>query len=116
MERDHAAKLLAERRRELERVLATAREQAGGPTGDEELSSYDQHPADQATETVERGQFLSIIETTEASLRDVEEAVKRLDEGKYGVCEVCGEPIPDERLEALPETPFHVEHAPQTPA
>jgi RNA polymerase-binding transcription factor DksA len=114
MERDHAAKLLEERRHDLERVLATAREQAGPAPGEDELSSYDQHPADQATETVEREQFFSIIETTEASLRDVDAAVRRLDEGKYGICEVCGEPVPDERLEALPETPFHVEHAPQT--
>ena len=113
MDQDHARKLLEERRRELDRVLHAAREQA---QPSDELADYDQHPADAATETAERTQFLSIIETTEASLRDLESAVKRLDEGRYGLCEVCGEPIPDDRLEALPETPFHVEHAPQTPA
>ena len=116
MEREQAAGLLEARRRELERVLQAAREQAGPAGGDEELASYDQHPADAATQTAERTQFLSIIETTEASLRDVDQALKRLDEGKYGICEACGEPIPDERLEALPETSYDVEHAPQIPA
>jgi len=111
MDREEAARLLERRRHDLEEIRDSARRQLGVPLEDEELATYDQHPADLATDTVEREQHLSVVEMAEASLRDVERAVKRLDEGSYGICEVCGRPIPDERLRALPETPFCVEHA-----
>ena len=78
-----------------------------------ELSSYDQHQADMGTETFEREKDLSILEQVEAELVDVEHALRRLDEGTYGTCEVCGRAIPDERLEAMPATRFCVEHQAQ---
>ena len=75
-----------------------------------ELSSYDQHQADMGTETFEREKDLSILEQVEAVLADVEHALRRLDDGSYGTCEVCGRTIPDERLEALPATRLCLEH------
>ncbi|MBE0596532.1 MAG: TraR/DksA family transcriptional regulator [Desulfuromonadales bacterium] len=39
----------------------------------------------------------------------IDEALRRLDEGSYGTCERCGEPIPMKRLEVQPFTPFCVE-------
>ena len=69
-----------------------------------ELSSIDQHQADLGTETFEREKDLAIIESIEAELADVEHALRRLDEGNYGICEACGRPIDEERLEALPAT------------
>jgi RNA polymerase-binding transcription factor DksA len=75
-----------------------------------ELSSYDQHQADMGTETFEREKDLSILEQVEAELADVEHALRRLDEGTYGTCEVCGKEIPDERLEAMPATRLCLEH------
>ena len=67
-----------------------------------ELSSVDQHQADMGTETFEREKDLSILESVESELADVEHALRRLDEGTYGTCEACGRPIDEERLEALP--------------
>jgi RNA polymerase-binding transcription factor DksA len=67
-----------------------------------ELSSVDQHQADLGTETFEREKDLSILESIEAELADVEHALRRLDEGTYGICEACGKPIDEERLAALP--------------
>ena len=67
-----------------------------------ELSSVDQHPADLGTETFEREKDVSIIEQVEAELADVEHALQRLDEGTYGICEACGKPIGDARLDAMP--------------
>ena len=67
-----------------------------------ELSSIDQHPADLGTETFEREKEVSIIEQVEAELADVEHALRRLDEGTYGICEACGRPIGDARLDAMP--------------
>jgi RNA polymerase-binding transcription factor DksA len=71
-----------------------------------ELSSIDQHPADVGTETFEREKDISILEQVEAELADVEHALRRLEDGTYGICEACGEPIGEDRLEALPAARF----------
>jgi DnaK suppressor protein len=67
-----------------------------------ELSHYDQHPADQGSETFERAKDLSILEQLEGDLAEIEAAIARLDDGSYGVDEVTGEPIDPERLDAYP--------------
>lgn len=72
----------------------------------QELSSYDQHQADVGTETFDREKDLTILDSIEGELADVEHALQRLDAGTYGTCEACGKPIPDDRLEALPATRF----------
>jgi RNA polymerase-binding transcription factor len=51
---------------------------------------------------MEPGPDLSILDDLEIELRDVEHALHRLEEGTYGTCEVCGEPISESRLEATP--------------
>ena len=70
----------------------------------EELADYDQHPADQGTETFEQ----ELDETTLMILEEEElrvgEARKALAEGRYGICVECGKEIPPARLEAIPET------------
>ncbi len=71
-----------------------------------ELSSVDQHQADIGTETFNRERDLSILESLEAELADVEHALRRLDEGTYGTCDACGRQIDDARLEAMPATRF----------
>jgi DnaK suppressor protein len=71
-----------------------------------ELSSIDQHPADIGSETFEREKDLSILEQVEAELADVEHALRRLEDGSYGICEACGQPIDEARLEALPAARF----------
>ncbi|HZQ85007.1 MAG TPA: TraR/DksA C4-type zinc finger protein [Acidimicrobiales bacterium] len=71
-----------------------------------ELSSSDQHMADLGSETFEREKDLSILEQVEAELADVDHALRRLDDGTYGVCEACGKPIDEARLEALPAARF----------
>jgi len=75
-----------------------------------ELSSIDQHQADIGTETFEREKDLSILEQIDSELGDVEWALKRLDDGSYGTCEVDGKPIPEERLEAMPAARLCKEH------
>ena len=76
----------------------------------QELSVVDEHQGDIGTETFEREKDFSIIESVRAGLEDIERAVHRLDAGTYGACERCGEPIGDERLEALPAARFCIEH------
>lgn len=45
---------------------------------------------------------LSILDHLETELCDVEHALRRLDDGSYGICEACGNPINESRLEASP--------------
>lgn len=71
-----------------------------------DLSSPTQHPADLGTETFERAKDLSILASLEGQLTDLDRALDRLDRGTYGVCEACGQPIADARLEALPASRF----------
>ena len=71
-----------------------------------ELGDYDQHPADMASETFERAKDLSILIGMEAKLTDIERALERLAAGTYGVCEACGQPIGEARLEASPGARF----------
>lgn len=75
-----------------------------------ELTSFDQHPGDVASDTAEREKDYSVREHVEAQLREVEDALRRLDEGRYGICEGTGEPIPDERLEAEPTARYTVDY------
>ena len=74
-----------------------------------ELSSFDQHPGDSGTETFEMEKNVSLLEQVDDELLEVEAAVQRLERGTYGTCQVCGRPIGDERLEAMPATRFCVE-------
>ena len=75
-----------------------------------ELSSFDQHPGDTASETVEREQDDSVRNHAIAELAEVDAAMERLAAGEYGMCAACGAEIPSERLELLPQTRFCVDH------
>jgi RNA polymerase-binding transcription factor DksA len=102
MDTDLARQRLADERERLDSVKSTFDDEGLTEQSESdsisELSSYDQHQADVGTETFEREKDLSILEQVEAELADVEHALRRLDEGTYGTCEVCGKVIPDERL------------------
>jgi RNA polymerase-binding transcription factor DksA len=108
MDAQHARDRLAEEQDRLRGIKADLDEIKSESQDDslQELSSYDQHQADVATETFEREKDLTILDQVEGELADVENALQRLDAGTYGVCEACGEPIGDDRLEALPATRF----------
>ena len=110
METERARQLLTDERARLTEALEGVRRGVDSQTQSSELSSYDQHPGDMGSETFEREKDLSILESLEASIVDVDEAFTRLDAGTYGRCEVCGREIGDERLEARPMARFCVEH------
>jgi RNA polymerase-binding transcription factor DksA len=108
MDTDEARERLGAERDRLQGVKATFDDERLGDESESdsvgEISSYDQHQADMGTETFEREKDLSILEQVEAELADVELALARLDDGTYGTCEVCGRPIDEARLEAMPAT------------
>ena len=68
----------------------------------QELSSYDNHPADLASETFERSKDLALLDNARALQNQVRMALRRIDEGTYGFCAKCGLEIGRERLEAIP--------------
>lgn len=69
--------------------------------GDEGLH-YDPNFADSSQVTAERGEAEALAGQLRSALREVELAIERLNDGSYGVCEVCGQPIAPARLEAKP--------------
>jgi YteA family regulatory protein len=68
----------------------------------EELSAYDNHPADMGTETFDRAKDIGLRDNLRIQLRQVERAQERLDAGLYGTCEVCGASIDPDRLAVQP--------------
>lgn len=78
-----------------------------------ELSNYDNHPGDHGSEMFEREKDIALNERTEQDLYDTEQALTAMRNGTYGTCEVCGADIPRERLEAVPQTLYCVQHAEQ---
>lgn len=67
-----------------------------------ESSTYDQHSADLAAETFEREKDLGLKEGLEIDLVEIDRALRRIEDGTYGYCVSCGEPVPEERLRAVP--------------
>jgi DnaK suppressor protein len=93
-----ARELLARERARIERALADV----GRPDETGELSVVDQHPADYATELLDKELEQSVAEQLREELAAIERAEQRLQDGTYGLSVESGEPIPDARLEAIP--------------
>jgi len=75
----------------------------------EEMSSYSLHMADSGTDNFDRDFALSLLSSDQDAIYEIEEALKRIEKGTYGVCELTNKPIPKARLEAIPWTRFTVE-------
>src|ERR1700730_6952802 len=97
MDKQQAQRLLEAETVRLEQVLAAARGLRNGAqeASSQELSSIDQHPAEQASETLERELDSSVEQRVASELDEVRAALGRLDAGAYGLCEICGQPIAD---------------------
>ena len=67
-----------------------------------ELSGYSLHMADAGTDNFDREFALSLVSSEQEALYEIEEALKRLEHGTYGLCGNCEKPIRKERLEAVP--------------
>lgn len=78
-----------------------------------ELSNYDNHPADNATDLTDKHTRLALRKHSEDEIEDIKDALTAMDNGTYGKCTECGAEIPIARLEAVPSTLTCVEHARQ---
>jgi len=77
--------------------------------GSEDNSIYSLHMADQGTDAMEREKNYLFAQRNDDHIRRLDEALKRIDAGTFGVCVVCGKLIEKERLEAVPTTQKHVD-------
>jgi DnaK suppressor protein len=103
---------LASRAEELDQLRE--REHDSAFSGDQrevtgELSAVDQHPADVSDFTYQRELQATTQKILGREAQQVHEALRRQAEGKYGICEGCGRPIPRERLRARPSATLCVD-------
>jgi len=74
-----------------------------------EASAFGMHQADAGSDAYDRDFALSLLSQEQDSLYEIDEALKRIATGAYGICEMSGKPILHARLEALPFTRYTVE-------
>ena len=80
----------------VEDTFATTQSDLSGDVG------LDDESADAGTATFEREKDLSIENNVRDLLQKIERALRRMDDGTYGVCDICGKPIEKARIKALP--------------
>lgn len=74
-----------------------------------ELSSYDNHPGDLGSETFEAEKNFSFRNNDKYIIGEIDDAMKKIDEGNYGICESCNKEVDQERLDMIPYTKFCIE-------
>ena len=67
-----------------------------------DLSGYSFHMADMASDNFEREFTLGLASSEQQSLNAIDQALRKIDDGGYGICEECSKPIPLKRLAAMP--------------
>jgi RNA polymerase-binding protein DksA len=95
-------RLLDERQRAQEALDYLHDENESQLEDDREEIQSDNHPGDMATSTFDRELDYTLEENVERALGEIDAALKRIEDGTYGTCVNCGQPIAPERLEALP--------------
>jgi DnaK suppressor protein len=96
------ALLKAQRQAALDRLAALERDHAGILDAADSANSDDEHDPEGATIAFEREHVAALLDQTRQQLSQVDAALRRVDEGSYGQCEQCGQPIAAGRLEARP--------------
>ena len=101
----YRVRLEEERARLTNAVQFLERENAGSiedELGEVSAGGTDNHLADTASATYDRELDEGLEEGAQQTLDDIDAALRRIEEGSYGTCEVCGEPIGAARLSAIP--------------
>ena len=111
---EHFQQMLLEKRREIvgdvnemkDEALKKPRLDASG-----DLSSMPIHMADLGTDNYEQEFALGLMDGERKLLKEIDDALQRIEEGTYGICEGTGKPIPKARLEAQPWARYCIEYA-----
>ena len=101
---DEFRMLLTDRRDRMVSAIEHLQQQHQGTLDEEsgELVTTDNHPADLASATFDRELDLGLEEDAEEILSAIDAALRKIDEGTYGICSSCGAEIGVERLRAMP--------------
>ena len=91
-----------ERRRVLDAIDYLHQENPGSLENGAHEESSDNNLADTATETLDREIDSTLEENSENVLAAIDAALKRIEDGTFGMCTNCGKPIAEERLAAIP--------------
>jgi len=106
--------LLYEKRRSLVGDMTGMQDEAfhtGQYQGSRDLSRMPDHPANIATDNYEQEFMLGLLENERELLREIDQALERMDEGIYGICLGTGKPIGLPRLKARPWAKYSIEYA-----
>lgn len=104
MNAEQARRSLEAERARLEQVReAAGRLSSSGEAGGDVVDAGP-NASEQANQTIAREIDQNVLQRTEAHLAEVEDALRRLEDGTYGLCQVCGRPIGEARLAAMPAT------------
>jgi len=103
---DDYRRLLQEERARLTDAVDYLHDENPGSLEDElgevAAGGVDNHLGDMASATYDRELDAGLEEGAQQTLEEIDAALRRIDEGSYGTCEVCGKPIGAERLTAIP--------------
>ena len=97
--------ILVEERDRLQAELKRIEDRAAGRDrlhSEQAGQDFDEPGGDAATETVERAQSMAVGASLREQLEEVTAALRKVEEGTYGVCDSCGKPITKKRLAVLP--------------
>ena len=102
-------RLLALRDAMLDSMNGVAQDNLRARAESNEASAFGMHQADAGSDAYDRDFALNLLSQEQDALYEIDEALKRIELGTYGTCEMSGKPINKERLEAIPFTRFTVE-------
>jgi len=74
-----------------------------------EISSSDSHPADLGTELFDKEHGMALEAAQELTVKEINQALKKTENGTYGICEFCKNAIDPKRLKVLPQTRYCIE-------
>lgn len=112
-ELEHYRELLLLKRRELVGDMSAMEREALRSTTSTNLSNLPLHMADMGTDNYEQEFTLGLVEKDRQLLREINNALAKIQDGTYGLCEGTGKPISKTRLEAQPWAKFSIEFARQ---
>ena len=103
--------LEAERREATRRLASLSTDFASVVTASRDSNADDEHDPEGSTIAFERSQLATLVRQVQSDLDEIAAAEERLAAGTYGICEVCGLPIAEGRLEARPTARTCTAHA-----
>lgn len=110
-ELEHFRDLLLAKRREILGDMSSMEREALRSSGGSNLSTLPIHMADMGTDNYEQEFTLGLVETERKLLREINNALAKIQNGTYGLCEGTSEPINKARLEVQPWARYSIEYA-----